>query len=102
MRHVKILLVAVFFFALASIPSLAQQNDENAPPKDITGTVVSFNHNILDLKPPTNEAAVWITIPDDMKVDRDTIKKGVNVSVEAKWIGVCYLATAPPEVVAAK
>lgn len=98
MRHVKTFMVAVFFFALASIPSLAQQNDANASPKDIKGTVVSFDHNILDIKPPANEAAVWVTIPDDMKVDRDAIEKGVDVSVEAKWIGVCYLATQPPEV----
>lgn len=102
MRHVKMLFVAVFFFALVSIPSLAQQDDSNAPPKDIKGTVVSFDHNILDIKPPTNEAAVWVTIPDDMKVDRDAIKKGVDVSVEAKWIGVCYLATASPEVTSSK
>lgn len=102
MRHVKMLFAVVFFFALASIPSLAQENDANAPTKDITGTVVSFDHNILDIKPPTNQAAVWITVPDDMKVDRDAIKKGVNVSVEAKWIGVCYLATAAPEVTSSK
>lgn len=102
MRHLKMVFVVVFFFALSSIPSLAQENDANAAPKDIKGTVVSFDHNILDVKPPTNEAAVWITIPDDMKVDRDAIKKGVDVSVEAKWIGVCYLATAPPEVASSK
>jgi hypothetical protein len=93
--------------ALFALPAFAQDNGKKAEAKetaakDIVGTVQSFSGNILDIKPLTVQPAVWVTIPHDMKVDRDALKPGVEVSVEARWVTVTYLALKPPKIIAGK
>jgi len=86
-RRFLALLVVLF-----SIPVFAQQGGSSSPPVHITGAVLSLNDNILDVKPPS-APAVWVTIPANLHVDRGALKEGVNVSVEAYWADVCYVAT---------
>lgn len=93
--------------ALFAFPAAAQHSDKpaeatEAPAKVITGAVQSFSGNILDIKPPTTAPAVWVTIPANMKVDRDALKPGVEVSVEARWATVTYVALKPPQIITAK
>lgn len=100
-------LLIVMVLALSAIPAAAQQQSKTdgskaTASKEITGTVQSFSGNILDVKPPTVQPAVWITIPAGMKVDRAALKPGVHVTVEARWATVTYIALKPPKIVAAK
>jgi hypothetical protein len=106
MNRFKWLSVALAL-VLFAIPSAAQNSGKSAeakeaPAKVITGAVQSFSGNILDIKPPTTAPAVWVTIPGNMKVDRDALKPGVEVSVEARWATVTYIALKPPKIIAAK
>ncbi|HXX18323.1 MAG TPA: hypothetical protein VEJ46_02875 [Candidatus Acidoferrum sp.] len=77
---------------LSSIPSLAQSGSASSQPVQITGVVLSLSGNTLDVKPAASPA-VWVTLPDDLKVDRGGLKPGADVSVEARWAEVCYVAT---------
>lgn len=93
--------------ALGAVPILAQQNgkkaeSKEAPATEVTGTVQTFSGNILDIKPFTTAPAVWVTIPAEMKVDRDALKPGVKVSVEARWATVTYLALKSPKIIESK
>lgn len=102
MTRFKLLPVAIAM-ALFTLPAVAQQSgkmaDKEAPAKEIVGAVQSFSGNILDIKPPTVAPAVWVTIPANMKVDRDALKPGVKVSVEARWATVTYIALKPPKII---
>ncbi len=96
-----LIVIAVGLFAL---PALPQGNAKAAASKEtatteIVGTVQSFSGNILDIKPFTVQPAVWVTIPQDMKVDRDAVKPGTKVSVEARWATVTYIAVKPPKTI---
>jgi uncharacterized protein YcnI len=108
MIRIRSLFVVLFFFALPALPAFAHQDGkmaeskEMAAPKKIAGAVQSFSGNILDIKPPTNAPAVWVTIPEGMKVDRSALKPGVEVTVEARWATVTYVAVKPPEIVTMK
>jgi hypothetical protein len=82
----------VVLILLAAIPNFAQSAVSSAPPTTITGAVLTFSGNILDVK-PSSAPAVWVTIPADLKVDRDALKPDAKVSVEAYWADVCYVAT---------
>ena len=100
-------LLIVMVLALSGIPAAAQQQNKTdaskaTGPTEITGTVQSLSSNILDVKPYTVAPAVWITIPAGMKIDRAALKPGVNVTVEARWAMVTYIALKPPKIVAAK
>lgn len=106
MMRTKVLPIAIALVLLA-FPALAQDNGKTADTKEmaakeIVGIVQSFSGNILDIKPLTVQPAVWVTIPHDMKVDRAAVKPGVEVSVEARWATVAYLALKPPKIIAAK
>jgi hypothetical protein len=90
MLRVGSLLIALIL--LTAIPGFAQSGDASAPPTQISGIVQSFSGNILDIK-PANAPAVWVTIPVDLQVDRNALKPDVKVSVEARWVNVCYVAT---------
>jgi hypothetical protein len=90
MLRVGSLLIALIL--LTAIPSFAQSGDASAPPTQISGVVQSLSGNILDIK-PANAPAVWVTIPLDLQVDRSALKPDVQVSVEARWANVCYVAT---------
>lgn len=79
------------FSLQSATPSLAQSAATSSPTQ-ITGVVQSFSGNILDIKPAT-APAVWVTIPTDLRVDRNALKPGVAVSAEAHWAEVCYVAT---------
>jgi hypothetical protein len=96
MRQIRMLPAVIFLFALSVLPCVAQKSSPMTS-EDIVGTVQSFSGNTLAIKPPTTPS-VWVTIPDSMKVDRDELKPGTEVSVEARWADVCYVATKPPEV----
>lgn len=100
-------LPVVIALVLFALPAFAQDNAKKAGAKEmqaqeIVGTVQSFSGDILDIKPLTVQPAVWVTIPQTMKVDRAALKAGVEVSVEARWATVTYLALKPPKIVAAK
>ena len=106
MTRTKALPIAVALVLLA-LPASAQDNAKKADgqemaAQEIVGIVQSFSGNILDIKPLTTQPAVWVTIPHDMKVDRAAVKPGVEVSVEARWATVTYLALKPPKIIAAK
>jgi hypothetical protein len=97
MRQIRMLPVVISLFALSALPCIAQKSSPMAASEEIAGTVQSFSGNTLAIKPPATPS-VWVTIPEDMKVDRDELKPGTEVSVEARWADVCYVATKPPEV----
>jgi hypothetical protein len=106
MTRTKALPIAIAL-AVFALPAFAQDNSKKAdakemPAKDIVGTVQSFSGDILDIKPLTTQPAVWVTIPQNMKVDRAAVKPGVEVSVEARWVTVTYLALKPPKIIAAR
>ncbi|MGH9737664.1 MAG: hypothetical protein ACRD4X_03650 [Candidatus Acidiferrales bacterium] len=106
MTRFKSLPVAIAI-ALFTFPAVAQQSGKmadtkEAPAKEIVGAVQSFSGNILDIKPPTVAPAVWVTIPANMKVDRAALKPGVQVSVEARWATVTYIALKPPKIMPSK
>jgi hypothetical protein len=96
MRQIKMLPVVILLFALSALPCLAQKDGSMPASEDIVGTVQSFSGNTLAIKPPA-APSVWVTIPEGMKVDRDELKPGTEVSVEARWAMVCYVATKPPD-----
>ncbi len=90
MQRIGPLLVVLIL--LSAIPSFAQSVGSAAPPTKIAGAVLTLSGNILDVKPP-DAPAVWVTIPADLKVDRNALKPDAKVSVEAYWADVCYVAT---------
>lgn len=89
----KIKSVLLVIILLAAIPVLAQSEKSTPPTTQIAGVVQSFSANILDVKPSASPA-VWVTIPDHLRVDRSALKPGADVSVEAYWADSCYVATA--------
>ena len=89
MQPLRRFLIAAVFVA---VPTIAQQGDSSTTPVRITGAVLSLSGNILDVK-PSAAPAVWVTIPADLHVDRSALKEGVNVSIEAHWVDVCYVAS---------
>jgi len=97
MRQIQILSAVIALLALSALPCVAQKDSPMAAPEDIVGAVQSFSGNILDIKPAA-APAVFVTIPEGMKVDRDELKPGTEVSVEARWALVCYVATKPPDI----
>jgi hypothetical protein len=76
---------------LAVIVTTAQSSS-TAPTVQISGVIQSFSADTLAVK-PASSPAVWVTIPPDLKVDRAALKTGAQVSVEAHWADVCYVAT---------
>jgi len=86
--------IAILVLGLIALPvSLGfAQSGRNPPTVHITGVVQSFSGNTLDVKPATSPS-VWVTVPADLHVDRDAVKSGVEVSVEAYWADLCYIAT---------
>ncbi len=82
----------IVLILLAAVPCFAQTSAAPAQSTHIAGAILSFSSNILDIKPP-NAPAVWVTIPANLKVDRDALKPDAKVSVEAYWADVCYVAT---------
>lgn len=81
----------IILIGLSAVPGFSQSGSASFPTQ-ITGAVQSFSGNILDVKPATSPA-VWIAIPDGLRVDRSALKPGVEVSVQAHWVDVCYMAT---------
>jgi len=90
MRSIGWFLIVVIL--LWAIPGLAQSSSASSPTVEITGVIQSFNGNTLDVKPATTPA-VWVTLPTGLSVDHSRLKPGVEVSVEARWAEVCYLAS---------
>jgi hypothetical protein len=80
----------VAFVLQSAIPSFAQSSA--SPPVQLAGVIQSFSGNTLAIKPAT-APAVWVTIPDNLKIDRNALKPNAAVSVEAHWAVVCYVAT---------
>ena len=81
--------VLVILILLSAIPNFAQSAVSSAPPTTITGAIQTFSGNILDVK-PSSTPAVWVTIPADLKVDRDALKpdaKGIRRGI----LGGCLL-----------
>jgi hypothetical protein len=87
----KVSAVLLLLILQPAIPSLGQSGSTPSLTQ-ITGAVQSFSGNTLDIKPATTPA-VWVTIPTDLRVDRNALKSGVEVSVQARWAEVCYVAT---------
>lgn len=89
-RKSFLLIVLVALAGLLANPSGAQS--ASAAPVQISGVLQSFSGNTLDVKPVATPA-VWVMIPNDLHVDRSALKSGAEVSVEAYWADVCYIAT---------
>jgi len=81
----------VVLILLSPLVCFAHSQDTSSPTLQITGVVQSFSGNMLDVKPATTPA-VWITIPQDLRVDRSALKPGAEVSVQAHWAVSCYVA----------
>jgi hypothetical protein len=90
MSKICCLLIALIW--LSPLPSISQSEKTSSPTVEITGVIQSFSGNILDVK-PAQSPAVWVTIPQDLHVDRSALKPGAEVSVEAHWAVACYVAT---------
>ena len=90
-RNSSLLIVLVALVGLLANPSWAQSGSAAAKVQ-LSGVVQSFSGNTLDLKPAATPA-VWVMIPNDLHVDRSALKAGAEVSVEAYWADVCYIAT---------
>jgi hypothetical protein len=58
----------------------------------ISGLVQSFGGGTLDIKPAASPA-VWVMVPFDLHIDRSALKAGAQVSVQAYWSDLCYIAT---------
>lgn len=91
----------LFFVSISALAVLAQDNSKMPATTEIEGSVQSFSGDILDIWPAT-APPVWVTIPRDMKVDRNEVKPGAEVSVEARWVGTCYVAMKAPELMRTK
>jgi len=90
MPQIRVLLILLTL--LCPLSSLSQSETTSSPTVQITGVVQSLSGNTLAVKPPQSPA-VWVTIPQDLKVDRSRIKPGGEVSVEAHWAVVSYVAS---------
>jgi hypothetical protein len=90
-RMICLLIVLAGRITLAAIPVVAQSGDA-AKPVQISGAVLSLSGNTLDLKPAASPA-VWVVIPDGVAADRGALKPGAEVTVEAHWAELCYIAT---------
>lgn len=91
MRRMICFLILLAATILASaIPGVAQTGS-SANPVQISGAVQSLSGNTLDIKPAASPA-VWVMIPYDLRVDRSALKPGTEVSVEAHWADLCYIA----------
>lgn len=77
--------------ALSMVPLATAQADQPVTVQ-ISGVVQSFDGETLDVKPATSPA-VWVMVPADVRVDRGAVKAGAQVSVEARWDGLVYIAT---------
>ena len=92
MRRISCLFVLLAALVGLSARTGAAQSGSTSTSVQISGVVQSFSGNTLDVKPPSSPA-VWVMIPADLKVDRSALKPGAEVSVEAHWADVCYIAT---------
>lgn len=90
-RNSFLLIVLVALVGLLANPSWAQSGSAAAPVQ-LSGVVQSFSGNTLDVKPAATPA-VWVMVPNDLHADRSALKAGTEVSVEAYWADVCYIAT---------
>jgi hypothetical protein len=90
MPQIGSLLIALVLLSPHSVSS--QSQNSSSPTVQITGVVQSFSGNTLDVKPATSPA-VWIRIPEDLHVDSSALKPGAEVSIEAHWAVVCYVAS---------
>jgi len=97
MREIRVLSI---LFVVFVVPSFGQRVMDHHAAREIRGEVVSFSGNILDIK-PSDSHAVWVAIPEGMKVDRSELRPGAQVEVEARWDVTSYMATKAPEVAAA-
>jgi hypothetical protein len=89
-RNSFLLIVLVALAGVMANSSRAQSG--SAAPVQISGVVESISGNTLDVKPAATPA-IWVMIPSDLHVDRSALKAGAEVSVEAYWADVCYIAT---------
>jgi hypothetical protein len=88
-RMMFVLIVVAGLSTLSFVPASAQSPD--AATVEISGVVQSFSGNTLDIKPAATPA-VWVMVPSDLKVSRGGLKPGAEVSVEARWMDLCYIA----------
>jgi hypothetical protein len=87
MMFVLILVAAVI--PLVCLPVGAQSGGASV---QISGVVQSFSRGMLDIKPAASPA-VWVMVPSDLDIDRNALKTGAQVSVQAYWSDLCYIAT---------
>lgn len=91
MRRMSLLIFLVGLIGLTAIRGVAQSGS-TAAPVQISGAVMSLSGKTLDIKPAASPA-VWVVIPEGLHVDRSALKPGAEVSVEAHWADLCYIAT---------
>ncbi len=90
-RTVWLLIFLVALIGLSTTAGLAQSGSA-ATSVQISGVVQSLSGNTLDIKPAASPA-VWVMIPSDLHVDRNALKPGAEVTVQAYWADLCYIAT---------
>ena len=90
-RTVRLLIFLVALDGLSATVGLAQSGSA-ATSVQISGVVQSFSGNTLDVKPAASPA-VWVMIPADLHADRNALKPGAEVTVEAHWDGLVYIAS---------
>jgi hypothetical protein len=90
-RMLRFSLLLAVLVAMSPSFSFAQSGASSSPTQ-IAGVVQSFSGNTLIVKPATSPA-VWVALPEDLRVDRSALTPGAQVSVEAHWADICYMAT---------
>jgi hypothetical protein len=91
MRRARLICIGISVVFALSIIAGARAQTGQAAPVQISGAVQSFDGSTLDIKPAASPA-VWVMVPADLHVDRAALKPGAQVSAEARWDGLVYIA----------
>jgi len=89
-RRMLVLIPLAALIPVVCLPARAQSG--GAATVQISGLVQSFGGGTLDIKPAASPA-VWVMVPSDLHFDRSALKTGAQVTVEAYWSDVSYIAT---------
>jgi hypothetical protein len=88
-RMMLVLILVAALIPLLCLPAVAQSGGATV---QLSGVVQSFSGGTLDIKPATSPA-VWVMVPSGLAIDRNALKAGAHVRIEANWSDVCYIAT---------
>jgi hypothetical protein len=89
-RMMLVLILLAALIPVLCLPAGAQSG--GATTVQISGLVQSFGSGTLDIKPAASPA-VWVMVPFELHIDRSALKTGAQVTVQAYWSDVSYIAT---------